>query len=106
MKRPPLPAKAYEQLVARDGEKCHDCGAEGVPLDIEHQIPLWAVERLPARKRAWYNTLPNLYLRCRSGCHARKTKREAADRAHLKRLEARRKPKRGPLIGRDGQRLT
>ena len=104
--RPPLPPKAYENLIARDGEKCHDCGATGVPLDVEHHIPLWSVEHLPKEKRAWYNTIANMYLRCRSGCHRRKSNREAAARAHYKRLEARSKPKRGPLIGKDGQRLA
>lgn len=110
--RPALPAKAYDQLVARDGERCHDCGAtggaDGVKLDVEHNIPLWKVTHMTIAGRAWYNTLANLFLRCadKFGCHKRKTKAEAAERAHYKRLEKKRKPAKGPLMSKDGMRLT
>ena len=107
MKRPALPAKAYEKLVARDGEKCHDCGATGVPLDVEHCVPLWKTRTMTAARRRWYNTLHNMVLRCagKDTCHARKTKREAAERAHYDRLEKKRKGPKADLRGRDGVRL-
>lgn len=108
--RPRLPYLAYEQLVARDGEKCHDCG-EGPPdvqLDVEHNLALWKGRFMSAPSRAWLNSLANMVLRCRDGfgCHKHKTRREAAERAHQKRLEAQGQPERAPLVGKDGQRLA
>lgn len=108
--RPPLPPKAYEKLVARDGERCHDCGLSPPEalLDVEHNLALWKGRFMSAPSRRWLNSLANMVLRCRTGygCHKHKTRREAAERAHQKRLEAKRKPARGHLIGKDGQRLT
>lgn len=105
MKRPALPARAYERLVERDGEKCRDCGATGVVLEIEHNIPWWKARHLPPKKRKWYASLANLYLRCKEMCHKIKTRKEAAERAHYKRLRNRNNPD-TPLVGKDGQRLT
>lgn len=31
-----------DDLVARDGELCAECGAEGVPLELDHVIPVAA----------------------------------------------------------------
>lgn len=65
-------------------------------LEVDHIIPLWKVAELPDQQRRWYFTLANLQLRCRD-CHKKKSAREAAERAHLKRL-ARPKVRRGPKI--------
>lgn len=101
--RPPLPPHAREDLIARDGDCCKDCGATDVPLEIEHTIPWWRVRHMSADRRAWYASLANLALRCASDCHKRKTRKEAAERGHQRRLEAKRENKeRPPLRGRDG----
>ena len=55
---------------------------------VDHVVPLWKVQHLPAAERIKYFLLPNLLTRC-DKCHARKSKREAAERAHFDRLAAR-----------------
>lgn len=76
-------------LVDRDGWR-----ADYVEIDIvgewfmDHRVPLWRVEHLPDRERAKYFQLGNLQTLCRA-CHADKTRREAAERAKLKRIAAR-----------------
>lgn len=56
-------------------------------LELEHATPLWAVAHLPPEERRFYFGPENQRLRC-PGCHGKKTKAEARDRAHMKRLEA------------------
>jgi 5-methylcytosine-specific restriction endonuclease McrA len=62
---------------------------------VDHKVPLWKVAHLPALKRLVFFMLGNMVTRCHR-CHAIKTKEEAAERAHFKRLrapKADRKPK-------------
>lgn len=58
-------------------------------LEMEHSTPLWAVAHLPDDERRFYFGPFNLRLRC-AKCHGAKSKAEARDRAHMKRLEAKR----------------
>lgn len=55
-----------------------------MPWDADHVVPLWAVNRdEPDAFKYW--TLDNLQTLC-DPCHKKKTKKEAADRAKMKRL--------------------
>jgi 5-methylcytosine-specific restriction endonuclease McrA len=56
---------------------------------VDHRVPLWKVEQMPALERIEYYRLGNLVVLCFS-CHTIKSAEEAAERAHFKRL---RKPK-------------
>lgn len=53
-------------------------------LELEHDVPLWKVWGLPARRRRWYFGPWNLRLRC-PDCHKAKSKRESAERAAARR---------------------
>lgn len=53
--------------------------------EVDHEVPLWKVADLPDDQRLWYFTLANLATRCRE-CHKRKSARESAERAKLKRI--------------------
>lgn len=53
-------------------------------LELEHEVPLWSVAHLPAEERRPYFGPRNLRLRCPE-CHKAKSRREAAERAALKR---------------------
>lgn len=64
-------------------------------LELEHETPLWKTTHLPDDERRRFFGPENLRLRC-APCHAAKTKREAADRASVKRIEARRGGTRRP----------
>jgi len=107
----PVAQKAY--VEARDGNKCWDCGSlpmhwkkgsNAIPcvrpghpdfvgsyctlerayaLELEHEVPLWRVAHLPPRRRRWFFGVWNLRLRC-PDCHRAKSKREAAERAAIK----------------------
>ncbi len=106
-------------LIERDGERCADCGEAPhswqpqkppyiiygwygggkycriewrLMLEVDHKIPLWKVAHLPVAKRREYFKIGNLQLRCPK-CHKRKSAKEAADRAHHKRLVEPKKPK-------------
>lgn len=54
-------------------------------LEVDHFIPLWSVAHLPDDERRWYFGPDNLWLLCPT-CHKFKTKREAAQRAHERRM--------------------
>ena len=88
------PTRAVPALIARDGAGCGECGcgSEGRWLSysaqVDHKIPLWKVRHLPDAERFWYFTLANLWILCMK-CHAIKTAKEAAERAHLRELAAR-----------------
>lgn len=68
-------------------------------LEMEHSTPLWAVAHRPDEERRFYFGPHNLRLRCPT-CHSKKTKREARDRAHVKRLEAPKASKGRKIPGR------
>jgi 5-methylcytosine-specific restriction endonuclease McrA len=55
-------------------------------LEVDHRVPLWEVTDLPDQERRWYFGPGNLWLLCPRH-HREKTAREAARRAHLRRLE-------------------
>ena len=102
----------FAYLVERDGKICATCGSlglrwsrvsiapyleDGYPytwvvcrpeLEVEHTIPLWMVSHLPPNERRRYFGPENLTLMCVAD-HKKKTKREAAERAHGNRLIAR-----------------
>ncbi len=116
-------------LIARDGERCVDCGAapyawgpQNPPsivwrgwtrlgaaqycevkwrslLEVDHEIPLWKVAHLPPAKRREYFKPGNLKLRCPTD-HKLKSAKEAAERAHHKRLVEPKKRKGRKLQGR------
>jgi hypothetical protein len=73
------------QLIERDGAACVDCGPDGAFLEVDHEVPLWKVTDLPPAQRRKYFLLGNLRLLC-FDCHNRKSAKEAAERAHHKRL--------------------
>ena len=55
-----------------------------VPWEADHTVPLWKVDRsAPDAFRYW--TLANLQTLCEA-CHKAKTKREAAERAQIRRV--------------------
>lgn len=74
---------------------------------VDHVIPLWSVRALSFEKLKPYFLIGNLQILCDGpdSCNRRKTDREAAERAHYDRLEAKRLGSRR-LVGRDGQRLV
>ena len=87
-------------LKRRDGDRCGKCG--GKPewvLEVDHKVPLWKVSHLPDALRRAYFKLTNLWLLC-SDCHKRKSAKESAERAHLKRLAKPRKRRGRKMQGR------
>ena len=60
-----------------------------IVLEVDHVIPLWKVAVLASADRRWYFTIENLQLLCLA-CHRRKSAVEAAERAKLNRIEAKR----------------
>lgn len=52
-------------------------------LEVDHRVPLWSVAHLPPDARRPYFGPRNLWLLCK-GCHAAKTRKEAARRARLR----------------------
>jgi 5-methylcytosine-specific restriction endonuclease McrA len=71
-------------LRKRDGWLCAWPGCEQRGCEVDHRVPLWSVAHLPDDERRPYFGPDNLWLLCREH-HAAKTKREAADRAQLRR---------------------
>ena len=74
-----VPVKDYgvyrDELVHRDGPGCARCGTEGVPLQLDHKIPLIA----HGSHSVW-----NCWLLCED-CHRIKTNEDRAVRAqHMK----------------------
>ena len=80
-------------LRKRDGDHCRQCGPSGKFLEVDHRVPLWKVVDLPSAKRRQYFLIGNLQLLC-FDCHKRKSAKEAAERAHHRRL-AKGKKRRG-----------
>lgn len=100
------PQTQIKHVRQRDGAKCaicgerpqkwlrgreeywHDgarCSVERVDwLDLDHRVPLWSVRHLPAAERLTFYGPDNLWLLC-GPCHKRKTAREAAERAQIRR---------------------
>lgn len=89
----------FNWLVGEHGEKCAGCGADKPPrerewygftetvtdLAVDHVEPLWLVVlTVPVEDRRPYFGPANLQLLC-TPCHNRKSKREAALRALMKR---------------------
>lgn len=72
-------------LIRRDGKRCFDCGATGIDLQVEHDVPLWKVADLPPDERRPYFGPDNLRLRGTECCHRAKSAREAAERAQMRR---------------------
>lgn len=72
-------------LRKRDGDRCCECGPGGKFLEVDHKVPLWKVADLPPARRREYFLLGNLQLLC-GQCHKLKSAKEAAERAHHKRL--------------------
>ncbi len=58
-------------------------GVWGQPWEADHIVPLWMVRGASLEQRGCFYGLANLWALC-SGCHAAKTKREAAARAHAR----------------------
>jgi len=98
------PALARDAVRDRDKCVCADCGNTSAkvkrtwngknlgPWDyetetwqVDHKVPLWKVAHLPPLERIEYFKLANLITRCED-CHKKKTKAEAAERAHFRRL--------------------
>ena len=64
-----------QELIGRDGPGCARCGTEGVPLQLDHKIPL----RAHGSHSVW-----NCWLLCED-CHRVKTREDRAVRAqHMK----------------------
>ena len=83
-------------LKKRDGDFCASCDRKpDEVLEVDHKVPLWKVANLPASLRRAYFKLTNLWLLC-SDCHKRKSAKEAAERAHHRRL-VRGKKRRGAV---------
>lgn len=105
------PSSFRDALIERDGRGCAVCGEAPhsweprkpprliyyhkagpacdvewrLMLDVDHIVPLWKVADLPDDQRREYFKIGNLQLLC-GHCHKRKSAKEAAERAHLKRL--------------------
>lgn len=77
------PARRRRILEAH-GERCHACGAEGVPLAIDHWVPLML---------GGSEDDENLRPLCEP-CHGRKTAKENQVRGKINRLAGKNKPKR------------
>lgn len=76
-----------------------------IGMEVDHEIPLWKVDKTKP-DAMWFWGPGNLKLRCASrrqdgadivGCHARKTGREAAERAKIHRLSGKTKRRLEPL---------
>ncbi len=86
-------------LAKRDGDQCTECGPDGAFLQVDHSVPLWKVADLPVVQRRQYFLLGNLQLLC-INCHKRKSAKEAAERAHHKRLVEPKKRRGAKVQGR------
>lgn len=85
-----LPRSFYSvagQTLDRDAWMLHggQCSIVRVSaLELDHRVPLWSVAHLPDEERRRFYGPENLWLLCPAG-HKAKTKREAAERAKLRR---------------------
>jgi hypothetical protein len=76
--------KPHARRVSQDGHHFTEivrrfCG------HIDHKVPLWKVVGIEPQERIKYFGPLNLQILCEE-CHTKKTSREAAERAHYKRL--------------------
>lgn len=95
-----FPATARSVLRRRDKGICSDCGDPPGFCDktfteawqVDHHIPLWKVSDMEAIKRIEYFKLHNLVTRC-SNCHKIKSRAEASERAHGRKVRKENKPR-------------
>lgn len=100
------PKEARKALAKRDKGRCCDCGEIAKrwlsrnrrprkktgdiagnytqvkyvrAFEVDHEVPLWSVAKLPDAKRVHYFMLDNLRSRC-PACHQAKTLREGIER--------------------------
>jgi 5-methylcytosine-specific restriction endonuclease McrA len=79
------PRWQLRELWANVGTKCWAC-LVGHGIDVDHIKPLWSLTAQERKELKWW--LPfNLQVLCRE-CHAIKTKREAGERAAIRRAAA------------------
>ena len=74
-------------VLKRDRGVCATCGVDcrESGWEADHRVPLWSVPRdIDFQDRMKYWGLDNLYTACLN-CHKEKTKREAGERALMKR---------------------
>lgn len=91
IKRKAFPESVWRQIFDRCEGRCVDCDTphryedSGKTYHFDHCLPLWlATPKLRAR----WDKPHNIEVRCIEPCHAAKTKREAGQRAKMKRLIA------------------
>ena len=78
---------AYHHLVELHGPACWGCGDTTHELEVEHVRPLWSLTDTERLELRWW--LPyNLQLLC-VPCHRAKSRREAGERAMLRRAATR-----------------
>lgn len=85
-------ADQREACLERDHGVCCDCDrdciADNIAWQADHEFPLWLVDiTRPRSEILVYWSLANLKTRC-DDCHKAKSKREAAERAKMKRIHA------------------
>lgn len=73
-----LSRKQKDAVIARFDGRCANCGEGGIPLEVDHRIPIWTSGR---------EDDDNLEPLCRP-CHSAKTKADVHDIAKIKRLSA------------------
>jgi len=82
----PFPDRRWSDLSPEERIVGETTAIERVcALEVDHRVPLWEVADLPDDERRWYFGPGNLWLLC-PRCHKLKTKREAARRAHERRM--------------------
>lgn len=82
--RKAMTSRRRERIIAQHGARCYCCQAEGVPLDIDHWVPLFL---------GGSEDDENLRPLCQP-CHRKKTAQENRVRGKINRLSGRNKPKR------------
>lgn len=86
-RRPAVPAALRAEVFERDKGVCAECGEHDPDWQADHRIPLWKAHGLGDD---WFNSLENVQTLCRRNrCHARKSAREAAERAKYRRIARR-----------------
>lgn len=83
----PRPDKPWHEWTEEDRQigAQQEIGYRSSALEVDHRIPLWEVAHLPDEERRWYFGPENLWLLC-PPCHKAKSRREAAQRAHERRM--------------------
>lgn len=94
-----FPATARSRVERRDKRLCADChevaghNARGeADWQVDHHTPLWKVAHMEPLQRLEYFKLHNLVTRC-TNCHEIKSAKEAAERAHGRKVRGENKPK-------------